>query len=115
LANQIEEDLYRKCKGINRQYKTQCRGLVFNLTDDSNPDLQKNVLNGKISPDKLTSMSPFDLASDDRKRKREKLIEEYYEENVEIPKMEEEQLEKQRYIAGMWMNKEEELNYDIDV
>lgn len=57
-------DAERDCAGgINNQYKSKARALLFNLRDANNPQLRQRVLTGDIQPDALVQMSSEELAS----------------------------------------------------
>ncbi|KAI3707174.1 hypothetical protein L6452_25464 [Arctium lappa] len=63
LAFKIESELFKLFGGVNKKYKEKGRSLMFNLKDRSNPELREKVLSGKISPERLCSMTPEELAS----------------------------------------------------
>nr|KAJ0226658.1 hypothetical protein LSAT_V11C100020970 [Lactuca sativa] len=63
LGLKIEGELFKLFGGVNEKYKAKGRSLMFNLKDRSNPKLREKVLFGKISPERLCSMTPEELAS----------------------------------------------------
>ncbi|GJX13072.1 PHD finger protein [Tanacetum coccineum] len=63
LAVKIEAELFKLFGGVNKKYKEKGRSLMFNLKDPSNPELREKVLSAKISPERLCSMTPEELAS----------------------------------------------------
>nr|XP_043628665.1 uncharacterized protein LOC122600074 [Erigeron canadensis] len=63
LASKIEAELFKLFGGVNKKYKEKGRSLMFNLKDPSNPELREKVLSGDISPERLCSMTPEELAS----------------------------------------------------
>ncbi|KAK9077675.1 hypothetical protein SSX86_006012 [Deinandra increscens subsp. villosa] len=63
LASIIEAELFKLFGGVNKKYKEKGRSLMFNLKDRSNPELREKVLSGVISPERLCSMTPEELAS----------------------------------------------------
>ncbi|KAL4592666.1 hypothetical protein LXL04_005669 [Taraxacum kok-saghyz] len=63
LAIKIEAELFKLFGGVNKKYKEKGRSLMFNLKDRSNPELREKVLSSKISPERLCSMTPEELAS----------------------------------------------------
>ncbi|KAI3522452.1 hypothetical protein L1887_00223 [Cichorium endivia] len=63
LAFKIEAELFKLFGGVNKKYKEKGRSLMFNLKDRNNPELREKVLSGKISPERLCSMTPEELAS----------------------------------------------------
>ncbi|KAJ4981765.1 hypothetical protein NE237_032602 [Protea cynaroides] len=65
LAFKIEAELFKLFGGVNKKYKERGRSLLFNLKDRSNPELRERVLAGEISPERLRSMTPEELASEE--------------------------------------------------
>ncbi|KAM0029360.1 putative transcription elongation factor S-II, central domain-containing protein [Helianthus debilis subsp. tardiflorus] len=63
LASRIEAELFKLFGGVNKKYKEKGRSLMFNLKDPNNPELREKVLSGVISPERLCSMTPEELAS----------------------------------------------------
>ncbi|KAL8195813.1 hypothetical protein R6Q57_025566 [Mikania cordata] len=63
LASRIEAELFKLFGGVNKKYKEKGRSLMFNLKDRSNPELREKVLSDVISPERLCSMTPEELAS----------------------------------------------------
>ncbi|XP_076948956.1 uncharacterized protein LOC143621410 [Bidens hawaiensis] len=63
LASGIEAELFKLFGWVNKKYKEKGRSLMFNLKDPNNPDLREKVLSGAISPERLCSMTPEELAS----------------------------------------------------
>lgn len=63
LAIKIEAELFRHFGGVNKKYREKGRSLLFNLKDQSNPELRVRVLSGDIKPEKLCLMSAEELAS----------------------------------------------------
>ncbi|GMI88623.1 hypothetical protein like AT5G11430 [Hibiscus trionum] len=63
LAYQIEVELFKLFRGVNKKYKEKGRSLLFNLKDRSNPELRESVVSGKITPQRLCAMSAEELAS----------------------------------------------------
>ncbi|PKI40967.1 hypothetical protein CRG98_038495 [Punica granatum] len=41
---------------------------MFNIKDPNNPDLRRKVLLGQVKPERLISMTPEEMASDQRQR-----------------------------------------------
>ncbi|CAN8277254.1 unnamed protein product [Cochlearia groenlandica] len=79
LATKIETELYNLFGGVNKKYKEKGRSLLFNLKDKNNPELRESVMSGKISPERLCSMTAEELASKElsqwRQAKAEKMAE----------------------------------------
>ncbi|XP_071730335.1 uncharacterized protein [Rutidosis leptorrhynchoides] len=63
LASKVEAELFKLFGGVNKKYKEKGRSLMFNLKDPNNPELREKVLSGAISPERLCSMTPEELAS----------------------------------------------------
>ncbi|KAH6760655.1 hypothetical protein C2S51_017604 [Perilla frutescens var. frutescens] len=63
LAFEIEAELFKLFGGVNKKYRERGRSLLFNLKDRNNPELRERVMSGKISPERLCSMSAEELAS----------------------------------------------------
>ncbi|XP_024540849.1 death-inducer obliterator 1-like [Selaginella moellendorffii] len=63
VSKNIEIELLRVFKAVNRKYKEKARSLVFNLKDKNNPDLRARVFVGEVSPEQLCSMTIEQLAS----------------------------------------------------
>lgn len=84
ISIEIEEQLFKKFGGLNEQYKAKLRSLKFNLKDPKNPGLRQSVLNGEISAERLCSMSPQEMASDELKKERER-INKKNEDNAKLP------------------------------
>ena len=78
LARAVEEALFAS-KGRDARdpsYRSSARTLAANLR--RNGTLRKRVLDGELSPEALCELSPDELATDDMKRKREKMEERSY-------------------------------------
>ncbi|KAH7845572.1 hypothetical protein Vadar_003645 [Vaccinium darrowii] len=65
LALKIEVELFKLFGGVNRKYREKGRSLLFNLKDQSNPELRERVMSGEISPERLCSMTAEELASEE--------------------------------------------------
>lgn len=76
LAVRIEEEHFKLHTSTNDKYKAAIRSKIFNLRDKKNPDLRANVLTGVISPEKFSTMTSEDMASDSMKKQREKYTQE---------------------------------------
>eukprot|EP00249_Psilotum_nudum_P013267 c24249_g1_i2 orf=245-2065(+) len=63
VAFSIEAELFRLFGGVNRKYKEKAQSLLFNLKDQSNPELRARVRSGEITPANLCSMSAEHLAA----------------------------------------------------
>ncbi|XP_042039010.1 PHD finger protein 3-like [Salvia splendens] len=63
LAFKIEAELFKLFGDVNKKYREKGRSLLFNLKDRNNLELRERVMSGKISPERLCSMSAEELAS----------------------------------------------------
>eukprot|EP00743_Colponemidia_sp_Colp-15_P004416 GILK01004762.1.p1 GENE.GILK01004762.1~~GILK01004762.1.p1 ORF type:complete len:291 (-),score=57.42 GILK01004762.1:149-1021(-) len=73
LAADIEQVMFDTLGGSdNSAYKGKARSLKFNLSDPKNPELNRRVLAGVITPATLVAMDAKDMASDDLKKFRRK-------------------------------------------
>lgn len=67
-AQAIEEGTYSGCDSeTSASYKAKMRSLYLNLKDKNNPQLRLAIIEGDIPADKLHSMSPQEMASEERK------------------------------------------------
>eukprot|EP00095_Tigriopus_kingsejongensis_P005687 maker-scaffold158_size296719-snap-gene-1.16 protein:Tk05687 transcript:maker-scaffold158_size296719-snap-gene-1.16-mRNA-1 annotation:"transcription elongation factor s-ii" len=74
IADYIEDALFKKFKDTGMRYKNQIRSRVFNLKDKKNPALRENVLTGVIAPEKFSTMTAEEMASEDVKKQRQSFI-----------------------------------------
>ncbi|KAI1725807.1 transcription factor s-II (TFIIS), central domain-containing protein [Ditylenchus destructor] len=81
LACGIEEKLYEVHQGTGEKYKAALRSHVFNLRDKKNPGLRQNVLAGEIPPEQFAEMTADEMASEELKEMRHKLVKETIEEH----------------------------------
>lgn len=58
---------------VNGDYRSKMRSLSLNLKDKKNPSLRENVVSGLIEAEKLVTMTPEEMASDEKKAEREAL------------------------------------------
>lgn len=79
LASKIELELFKLFEGVNKKYKEKGRSLLFNLKDKNNPELRESVMSGKISPERLCSMTAEELASKELSQWRQAKAEEMAE------------------------------------
>ncbi|CAH2044422.1 unnamed protein product [Thlaspi arvense] len=79
LASKIELELFKLFGGVNKKYKEKGRSLLFNLKDKNNPELRESVMCGKISPERLCSMTAEELASKELSQWRQAKAEEMAE------------------------------------
>ncbi|KAJ0248554.1 SPOC domain / Transcription elongation factor S-II protein [Hirschfeldia incana] len=79
LASKIELELFKLFGGVNKKYKEKGRSLLFNLKDKNNPELRESVMSGKITPERLCSMTAEELASKELSQWRQAKAEEMAE------------------------------------
>ncbi|EOA19884.1 hypothetical protein CARUB_v10000133mg [Capsella rubella] len=79
LASKIELELFKLFGGVNKKYKEKGRSLLFNLKDKNNPELRESVMSGKVSPERLCSMTAEELASKELSQWRQAKAEEMAE------------------------------------
>lgn len=70
VAIQLENALWSKWGSDRKQYNARFRDIVQNLKDESNPELNDNLLDGRISPEELVTMDSKDMASSELKKER---------------------------------------------
>lgn len=76
LAEQLEEHIYKEFNNTEMKYKNRVRSRVANLKDTRNPNLRLNFLVGEISPGRMAKMTAEEMASDEMKKLRNKLVQE---------------------------------------
>ena len=76
LAEELEEAVFAEFKNTDMRYKNRIRSRVSNLKDTKNPGLRMNFITGVIAANKLSKMTPEEMASDEMKKVREKFIKE---------------------------------------
>ena len=75
-AKAVEAAVYATSKRTDQTYKTKIRSLYLNLKDKKNPNLRRRVINGDISPERLSTMTSQEMASEERRAEDQKLEEE---------------------------------------
>jgi transcription elongation factor S-II len=76
IACKCEDAIFGEFKNTDVKYKNRVRSRVINLKDARNPKLRESVRLGYIAPEKLASMTPEEMASDEMKKLRERLTKE---------------------------------------
>ncbi|PPQ63647.1 hypothetical protein CVT24_004421 [Panaeolus cyanescens] len=74
-ARALEKCVFNDMGGTTGEYKAKIRSLFVNLKDKGNPGLRASVVEGTLSVEKLSKMSPKDMASEERKAEDKKLAE----------------------------------------
>jgi hypothetical protein len=72
LATEIENQLNECFKMGSSKYMPKFRSLIFNLSDQKNQALVRNVLTGEIPPSRLVRMSPEEMAPNELSKWRER-------------------------------------------
>lgn len=78
LAGEIEQILFEKLPD-KRDNAQQCRSILTNLRDEKNKDFKLQIRLGVILPEVLYKMKPTEMASNDKKKEREKIIKDQLE------------------------------------
>lgn len=76
LAEELEEAIFAEFKNTDMRYKNRIRSRVSNLKDSKNPGLRMNFISGVIVANRLSKMTPEEMASDEMKKMREKFVKE---------------------------------------
>ncbi|KAH6681101.1 transcription elongation factor S-II [Plectosphaerella plurivora] len=72
-AVEVEAAAYKHFAGTNDNYKKKMRSLFQNLKVKTNRDLGRNVMNGKIDPDRFVVMTTDELKSAEQRKKEDEL------------------------------------------
>ncbi|KDP21858.1 hypothetical protein JCGZ_00645 [Jatropha curcas] len=73
VAVSVESAMFEKLGRSNGTQKLKYRSIMFNIKDPKNPDLRRKVLLGEVDPRKLISMTPEEMASQQRQRENEEI------------------------------------------
>lgn len=73
VAASVERVLFEKLRPMGVAEKRKHRSIMFNMSDEKNPDLRRRVLIGEVTPERLVTMTPEELASDDRRQENEEI------------------------------------------
>ncbi|KAB2039358.1 hypothetical protein ES319_D02G003600v1 [Gossypium barbadense] len=68
VAVTVESVMFRKMGKSNGTNKIKYRSIMFNMNDPKNPDLRRKVLLGEVNPERLITMTPEEMASEQRQR-----------------------------------------------
>ncbi|CAN0879540.1 Transcription elongation factor TFIIS [Linum grandiflorum] len=68
VAVSVESAMYAKLGKSNGAEKFKYRSIMFNIKDPKNPDLRRRVLLGEVKPERLITMTPEEMASDERQQ-----------------------------------------------
>ena len=69
----VETAVFSVGKRTDQAYKTKIRSLYLNLKDKKNPNLRRRVINGEISPERISTMTSQEMASEERRAEDQKL------------------------------------------
>lgn len=67
-AQSIERCLFNEFRSTSANYKSKFRSKYLNLKDKNNPTLRSGLISGMITPERFSSMTSAEMASDDRRR-----------------------------------------------
>ncbi|KAF7144653.1 hypothetical protein RHSIM_Rhsim04G0121300 [Rhododendron simsii] len=73
VAVAVESAIFDKIGGSNGAQKVKYRSIMFNLKDKNNPDFRRRVLLGHVEPERLTNLTPEEMASDERQHKNRQI------------------------------------------
>ncbi|XP_050432321.1 transcription elongation factor S-II [Adelges cooleyi] len=76
LADELEDAIFLEFKNTDARYKNRVRSRYSNLKDAKNPQLRNNFIVGAITAAQLAKMTSEEMASDEMKTLRNKLIKE---------------------------------------
>ncbi|KAG8481438.1 hypothetical protein CXB51_026250 [Gossypium anomalum] len=68
VAVSVESVMFEKMGKSNGAQKFKYRSIMFNIKDPNNPDLRRKVLLGEVKPERLITMTPEEMASEQRQR-----------------------------------------------
>ncbi|KAF8174575.1 transcription factor S-II, central domain-containing protein [Pholiota molesta] len=77
-AQDIEKAVYANMGGATPEYKSRIRSLFVNLKDKANPGLRASIVEGSLSPEKFSTMTSQEMASEERKAADKKIQEENF-------------------------------------
>ncbi|XAR55728.1 hypothetical protein NMG60_11035909 [Bertholletia excelsa] len=75
VAVAVESVMFEKMGRSNGAQKVKYRSIMFNLKDPKNPDLRRKVLLGEVKPERLITMTPEEMASDQRQLENKQIKE----------------------------------------
>ncbi|KAH8484703.1 hypothetical protein H0E87_026454 [Populus deltoides] len=75
VAVSVESAMFEKLGRSNGAQKMKYRSIMFNIKDQNNPDLRRKVLLGQVQPQRLVTMPPEEMASEQRKRENNQIKE----------------------------------------
>ncbi|KAK8984334.1 hypothetical protein V6N11_029649 [Hibiscus sabdariffa] len=73
VAVSVESVMFEKMGKSNGAQKFKYRSIMFNIKDPKNPDLRRKVLLGEVKPERLITMTPEEMASDERQRENKEI------------------------------------------
>ncbi|KAJ8753891.1 hypothetical protein K2173_000145 [Erythroxylum novogranatense] len=75
VAVTVESAMFEKLGRSNGAQKFKYRSIMFNIKDPNNPDLRRKVLVGQVKPERLITMTPEEMASEQRQRENKQIKE----------------------------------------
>ncbi|CAI0474777.1 unnamed protein product [Linum tenue] len=73
VAVSVESAMFDKLGKSNGGQKLKYRSIMFNIKDPKNPDLRRKVLLGQINPERLMTMTPEEMASEERQMENKQM------------------------------------------
>lgn len=73
VAVSVESVMFEKMGRMNGAQKSKYRSIMFNLKDSNNPDFRRKVLIGHVKPERLVTMTPEEMASEERQRENKQI------------------------------------------
>ncbi|KAF8321205.1 transcription elongation factor [Clavulina sp. PMI_390] len=74
-AGAVESTVYSTIGNVNADYRNKMRQLYTNLKDKNNKSLRESVVSGEVTVVRFCSMSPQEMASEERKQANKALDE----------------------------------------
>ncbi|KAB2092058.1 hypothetical protein ES319_A02G002800v1 [Gossypium barbadense] len=75
VAVTVESVMFRKMGKSNGTSNIKYRSIMFNMKDPKNPDFRRKVLVGEVNPERLITMTPEEMASEQRQREDKEIKE----------------------------------------
>ncbi|GLU17841.1 hypothetical protein SLE2022_341920 [Rubroshorea leprosula] len=75
VAVAVESVMFEKLGRSNGSHKLKYRSIMFNMRDANNPDLRRKVLLGKVKAERLVTMTPEEMASEQRQHENNQIKE----------------------------------------
>ncbi|GMH05010.1 hypothetical protein Nepgr_006850 [Nepenthes gracilis] len=73
VAVSVESTMFETWGGSTGANKLKYRSTIFNLKDPKNPDFRRKVLLGQFRPEKIVTLTPEEMASDQRRAENQQI------------------------------------------